>query len=229
MTKLLLLHGALGAKSQFAGLEKILSRDFEVYSINFSGHGGEQIPSEPFSMKMLAEDILKFLAENEIEKINIFGYSMGGYAALYLAKTNPARVGKIFTLATKFEWSEAIAAREAKMLDAAKIKEKIPKFAKELQIRHSPQDWETVLQKTSGMMINLGRKNELTFDDLSAIENEVQLGLGDSDKMVTIEETAAVYHALKNCKMIIFPNTTHPLEQVDIEMLKAEINLFFRP
>lgn len=226
MMKLLLLHGALGSKKQFDELGKALQDSFRTHSINFSGHGGELLPGEPFSIKLFAGDVLKWMEINNTDKIDIFGYSMGGYAALYLAKKYPEKIGKIFTLATKFEWNEETSSREVKMLDAAKIMEKIPKFAMELAKRHAPENWETVMAKTAEMMINLGRKNTLTLDDYEQIENEVTLAVGDRDKMVTIEETIAVYRKLKNGRLLVLPNTPHPLEHVNMERLAYEIKKF---
>src|SRR5688572_25311470 len=114
-TPLLLLHGALGSKSQFRDLSKILEKDFIVHSMDFSGHGGNTLTNEPFSIELFADDILNWQNENQIKKCDIFGYSMGGYSALYLARYHPHKVRRIFTLATKFEWTEDIAAREVKM------------------------------------------------------------------------------------------------------------------
>ncbi|MCI0448924.1 MAG: alpha/beta fold hydrolase [Chlorobi bacterium] len=226
MDNLLLLHGAIGAKSQFAEIEKSLANNFTVNSINFSGHGGKDIPSEPFSIELFANDVLNWLDDNKISRINIFGYSMGGYVGLYLAKNNPEKIGKVFTLATKFKWSVEISSREIKMLDSSKIKEKVPKFAGELKNRHGG-DWEIVLEKTRDMMINLGKENTLTIDDYSLIENEVLVGIGDRDKMVTIEETGDVYSRLKNGRLLVLPNTPHPLEQVSVERLVYELKSFF--
>lgn len=227
MNDILLLHGALGSKSQFLEVEESLSNDFNIHTMNFSGHGGESIPGEPFSIEMFASDVIEYLEINAIKSIDIFGYSMGGYTALYLAKTNPQRIRKIFTLATKFEWNEEISAREIKMLNSAKIKEKIPKFAEELFIRHTPQNWETVLAKTSEMMVNLGKRNVLTEEDFSLIENDVLVGIGDRDKMVSFEESIAVYRRLKNGRIIVLPDTPHPLEQVNAKRLVYEIKNFF--
>ena len=227
MKNLLLLHGALGAKSQFTELENTLQKNFNVYSINFKGHGGSPIPNSPFSMKMFAEDVLKWLEGNKLNSINIFGYSMGGYAALYLAKHQPARIDKIFTLATKFKWSEEIANKEVKFLNPDKIKVKIPEFAEELKQRHSPQDWEKILQKTAEMMNNLGKQNELTVSNYQGIEHEVLIGIGDRDKMVTLEESIEVYRRFKNGKLLVLPDTPHPFEQVDTFRLALEIKDFF--
>jgi pimeloyl-ACP methyl ester carboxylesterase len=147
-------------------LEKSLAGSFNVFTMNFSGHGGSPVPAEPFSIEMFAGDILKFLDSAGIDSANIFGYSMGGYAAIYLAKAHPDRIKKIFTLATKFLWSEEVAAREVRKLDAEKIKEKVPKFARELFIRHGFfLTGKTVLAKTAEMMINLGKNNTLKTED----------------------------------------------------------------
>ncbi|RPI14116.1 MAG: alpha/beta hydrolase, partial [Ignavibacteriae bacterium] len=74
MNDLLLLHGALGTKFQFNELKNVLNDHFKVHSINFSGHGGEPIPGEPFSMELFACDVLKWMDANRIDKINIFGH-----------------------------------------------------------------------------------------------------------------------------------------------------------
>ena len=66
--------------------------------MNFSGHGGRPIPKEHFSIEMFAGDVIKFMDSAGIDSINIFGYSMGGYTAVYLARHHPERVKKIFRL-----------------------------------------------------------------------------------------------------------------------------------
>jgi pimeloyl-ACP methyl ester carboxylesterase len=53
------------------------------------------------------------MQQNQLENAAIFGYSMGGYAGMYLAKYFPERVSKLLTLATKFYWDEKIAARNS--------------------------------------------------------------------------------------------------------------------
>lgn len=227
MNDLLLLHGALGAKSQYIELGKKLSPAFRVHSINFSGHGGKPVPAETFSIKMFAEDILRYLDSNSIEKIDIFGYSMGGYTAIYLARHFPARVGKIFTIGTKFLWDKEISKREVNMLNYEKMKEKVPAFAAELEMRHSPQGLKTILNKTAELMLNLGRNSELKYEDYLLINNEAVLGIGDGDKMVTMQETLDVYHRLPNGRLMVLQNTPHPFEGIKTEQLVDEIKRFF--
>ena len=226
MKNILLLHGAIGSSAQLEPLKNNLSGSFHVHTLNFTGHSGGEIPAEPFSIEMFAADIIRFIDKNGFTGIDIFGYSMGGYAALYAALKNPGKIGKIFTLATKFEWTPEIAEREIKMLDAEKIKLKVPKFAEELLMRHGADKWTIVLEKTAEMMHALGNNNLLTHERLGEVNNEVLVGIGDSDKMVTLEETIAAYRSLPNAKLIVLPGTPHPIEHVDINRASTEIKEF---
>lgn len=227
MQKLLLLHGAIGAKDQLKPLADILKSDYEVHTLNFSGHGGEPMP-EIFSIELFANNVLTYLETNNIHKINIFGYSMGGYVALYLAKFYPNKIEKVFTLATKFAWNPDISQKEIKMLDASKIAEKIPAFAQILEKRHQPNDWRSLLQKTSDMMVALGNKNCLTLQDLTSISIPAKISVGDNDNMVTLDETKEVAQNLKNSKLLIMQDTFHPIEKVNLINLSEEIKTFFQ-
>ncbi|HEY0030277.1 MAG TPA: alpha/beta fold hydrolase [Bacteroidia bacterium] len=226
MQHLLLLHGAIGAKDQLAPLSEELKNNFIIHTINFSGHGGEPMP-EIFSIELFAEDVLRYLKNNNLESINIFGYSMGGYVALYLAKHHPKKIKKVFTLATKFAWSPEISQKEIKMLDAEKIAEKVPAFAAILEKKHQPNDWKIVLQKTVDMMVALGNDSTLISSDFKSIQIPVKLSIGDNDTMVSLEETEEVCNYLSDAKLIIFPDTAHPIEKVNIEKLSAELKTFF--
>ncbi|MCW3102258.1 MAG: alpha/beta hydrolase [Bacteroidetes bacterium] len=226
MKHLLLLHGAIGAKDQLQPLAEMLKEKFIVHTLNFSGHGGAKMPEE-FSIEAFAADVLAYLKANSIQQANIFGYSMGGYVALYLAKHQPEKMEKIFTLGTKFLWSPEIAAKEIKMLDAGKIAEKLPAFAEALEKRHAPNDWKDVLKRTTEMMTALGNKNVLGKADYNSIEHPVLIGIGDKDTMVTLEETIDVYRSLKNASLIVFPGMQHPIEKADQGWLADEISRFF--
>ena len=106
---ILLLHGALGSEVQFTELKKALSESFDVHTLTFEGHGG-RASNRPFSMGGFVENVVDYLDKNGLDSVNIFGYSMGGYVALMLAKEHPNRVNKIMTLGTKFAWNPEFSA-----------------------------------------------------------------------------------------------------------------------
>lgn len=225
MKTIILLHGAIGAKDQLEPLAvELKQQGYNVFTFSFSGHGQTPFQNN-FGIEQFALELEQFIKANYLQQPTIFGYSMGGYVALYLAKQQPTLLGNIITLGTKFEWSPEIAKKEVKMLDSQTIIEKVPKFAEALQKRHG-QDWELLLQKTAEMMLSLGNKNALTLNDFTTIENKVLIGLADKDNMVSLEETTAVYKQLKNGAMYMLPNTIHPIETVDVKFLTEIIIRF---
>lgn len=226
MQKLLLLHGAIGSSKQFDALAPLLQNQLEVYTPDFSGHGGKPIPAEPFSIELFANDVLNWMQKMKIETINIFGYSMGGYVALYLVKHYPEKVGKVFTLATKFNWNPEGAAKEAAMLNPEKIAEKVPAFANALEQKHGT-NWKTVLTKTAEMMVNLGNSPALSLTDLAAVQQRVLISVGDKDNMVTLEETIAAYRSITNAQLLVLPQTQHPFEKVNTQRIADEIAQYF--
>jgi len=227
MKNLLLLHGAIGSKSQFDSIKVELGNDFNVFTFNFPGHGGEVIPDGGFSIEMFAETVVDFLDSNSLDKVSIFGYSMGGYVGMYLAKKFPERVERLITLATKFQWNEETSDKEVQMLNPEKIEAKIPAFAAELKRRHQPVDWKEVLRATGNFLTVMGKNNPLKSDDYPEIDIPILILLGDRDKMVTLDETVNVYKLLPNAQFGVLPNTPHPIEQVNVKMLLMFFKGFF--
>jgi esterase/lipase len=222
MKHIILLHGAIGAADQLEPLANALKeKQCKVHTFSFSGHGKIPFQSK-FSIEQFASELEQFIKDHALEQPAVFGYSMGGYVALHLAKTKPGLLGNIITLGTKFAWSPDIAQKEVKMLDAKTIAEKVPKFAEALKNRHGA-DWETLLQKTAAMMLDLGNNPALKKDDFAAIENKVMIGLADHDAMVTLDETVAVFKQLKQADMYMLPASKHPIESIDVKLLSEVI------
>src|SRR5687768_332802 len=124
MQDLILLHGAIGSSAQLEALAQKLSSNFNVHNLDLPGHGGTEMPGD-YSIQTFAEHVKTYCDQKQLDKIFIFGYSMGGYVGMYLAKKYPELVEKLVTLATKFHWDEAIAAKEIKMLKPDLIRQKL--------------------------------------------------------------------------------------------------------
>lgn len=225
---LLLLHGAIGAAAQLQPLAAELGKDFTVHTLDFSGHGKKPFPAKPFSISLFAEDVLNYIDGQGLDNVLLFGYSMGGYVGMFLARYHSERISKLATLATKFSWDPAIAQREIQMINPGKIEEKIPAFARTLEQRHHPKDWKQVLQHTAGLLADLGNDPPLTAEVYREISTPSLLLVGDSDKMVSLEETIAVFRNLAGARLGILPGTPHPIEQVDTMMLAWQLRHFYK-
>lgn len=227
MQDILLLHGAIGAEDQFLILRQYLSAgDYRIHSFNFSGHGGKQM-SEPLSIKLFASETLAYMREHSLNNVSVFGYSMGGYVAMYLSSLYPGLIGKIATLGTKYQWSPEIAAKEIKMLRPEIIEEKIPAFAAALAKRHGAEQWKPLLKATGDMLIELGSQPLLDTVAFSKIHTEVLLLIGEKDNMVSLQETQSTHEQLSNSSLAVLADTLHPIEQVNAAYLAKKLLLFF--
>ncbi len=219
MNPVLLLHGALGSKSQLDTLKHLLeNKGRSVYSLNFSGHSGAPFRNS-FGIESFTEDVVNFMDAEDITQADIFGYSMGGYVALWLAHKKPARVGKITVLGTKFDWSVESAAREVKKVNPEKILEKVPAFARVLEHRHHPNDWRVLLGKTGDMMSMLGSNPLLSPQILSSIQHPVNVLLGDHDDMADRDYSIEVADLLPHGKFVLLQETHHPIERVNLDQI----------
>lgn len=194
----------------------MLEQHFEaVHRFDFEGHGAAPLRERPFRMEHFVENTREYLAAHTIASINIFGYSLGGYVAMLLARQHPTLAKRIATLGTKYLWEAEGAAREVRLLDPEKIKAKVPQFARVLAARHTAAGWESVLAKTREMLTALGESPALTLDDFAAIKHRVRMMIGDKDTMAGIEDSLRVYRTLPNAEFEVLPDSQHSLEHVE--------------
>lgn len=229
MTKptLLLLHGALGASTQFAPLIPLLEDTYDLHLLDFEGHGHAPLQSRPFRIHHFAQNVRHFLANLDIQSTHIFGYSMGGYVGITLALTHPHLVQSIATLGTKFHWDEDTARRETSFLDPAKIEAKVPHFAQALAERHTAAGWHTVVTHTADLLWSLAPTGGLRPPTLANLQHPVRIIVGDRDTTVGVPEAHDTYRALPNAQLQVLPATRHELEKVSPTHLASSLTDFF--
>ncbi len=78
------LHGSLGTSKDLTSLIEIFqTKGYRTHTFDFSGHGPGSKNFEEFRIDCFAKTLDLFLSSNNIKSPAIFGYSMGGYVALY--------------------------------------------------------------------------------------------------------------------------------------------------
>ena len=94
-TPLLLLHGTGCDSGDWAGVAGALPPEKSVISMDFRGHGGSDVPREPFTLSDLAGDALSLLAHLRIERAVLAGHSLGGMAAMDAAARSDRVAGLV--------------------------------------------------------------------------------------------------------------------------------------
>ncbi len=197
MSELLILHGVLGSAGQFTALQQSLR--VHTTTFEFYGHGEQPDVAADWTIELFATQLEKYL-DSQPRPLPIFGYSMGGYVALWLSLRRPDLVPKLLTLGTKFAWT-----REGALADSSGL----------------------LHQKTIALMVQLGHNPLLTADAVKEVKIPVRYMVGDRDRMVSIEETLNIYRNTPSAEFAVLPNTKHAIEKVDRNILVHQITTFF--
>ncbi len=227
MPKILLLHGALGSAADLLPVVNTLNQHYDCVVFEFPGHGQTPIGDTPFGISGFASSLGAFVESHQLQGCYVFGYSMGGYVATKLQSERHC-FKAIYTLGTKFIWDAASSAKEAGQLNPNAIAQKFPAYAAKLAGQHPALGWEELLAKTADMMLQLGIEAVMSNQDFEKINIPLALGLGDRDKMVPIQDALQVFQTAPKACLDILPYTPHPLNKVNLELLKSRLDYFFQ-
>jgi pimeloyl-ACP methyl ester carboxylesterase len=181
------------------------------------------------SIEEMARDAITFIKGMGLERVDLFGFSMGGMIAQEIALTEPQLVRKMIVAGTGPAGGEGIS-RVARVtyLDIVRgfLTRQDPKqflfftrtpggiragkeFLARLKERSRNRDKEatvTVLQAQLKALRRWGLKEPA---DLSAIRQPVLVANGDSDRMVPSRNTHDLARRLPNSRLIIYPDSGH--------------------
>ena len=206
-----------------APLAEQLEASLDPVSLDLPGHGGADLGGGGFDLQTMRARVVHELESWHLGRIAVFGYSMGGYVALEVARRRPDLVSTVITFATKFDWTPESAAKEARHLDAGKIRAKVPYFAEQLERRHTALGWEAVLSHTAAMMHSLANEPILNPDKLREIHCPVRVMVGDKDGTVSVEESLAASRSMERGELEVLPGVSHPFEKVPLDKVVRSI------
>jgi len=91
---ILILHGLFGMLDNWATLGRKFSQRFQVFLIDLRNHG-KSSHSHEMNYEVMANDIVEFIEQHELAKVNVIGHSMGGKVVMQLAIANPHLLKKL--------------------------------------------------------------------------------------------------------------------------------------
>ncbi|MEM6814523.1 MAG: alpha/beta hydrolase [Bacteroidota bacterium] len=93
----LVIHGATADHKLFKHQFHFFEKHFEIVAVDIPAHGKSK-PYLNFNLKTAADEIIKILDLEKIEKTHLIGQSMGGYISQIVARFYPNRVKSIITI-----------------------------------------------------------------------------------------------------------------------------------
>jgi pimeloyl-ACP methyl ester carboxylesterase len=203
--------------------------NYSLLSLDFRMHGNSVAPRPGFNIQDLCSDILRLSDHLGIERFHVFGYSLGGYAALCLEKIRPGRVRSLMMHGTKFYWDAASADSFARRLDPDFIERRQAKWAEQLRSLHDgqgPGHWKRLCVAAADFVRTL--PGTFSDADIAAVHFPVQVSLGDRDDLVPLAEAASLARALPHGSLSVLPDTRHPIGACDPAILASQIDAFIR-
>jgi pimeloyl-ACP methyl ester carboxylesterase len=209
---LVLLHGANGSGAEMAPLAAALRPYARVHAPNLPGHGGRAVPDR-FSISDSAADVAAWIERAGIEKPFVLGYSLGGYAALFLARHHAASLRGVATLAVKHVFDADTVNRWVYLSQTERLRGRPDRVA-ELERAHPAQDWSAITTRNAELFAQLGRAAPLDEAQLAQIALPVLAISSDRDQLVPWAETLALGRRIPGCEVAMFYGIAHPLAMV---------------
>ena len=94
LPKTVFLHGLLGSSRNWRSVCKSLSEESHTFALDLRNHG-KSFHSENSSISAMADDLLRWLDEMNLQSVALCGHSLGGKVAMRFACDHPERIDKL--------------------------------------------------------------------------------------------------------------------------------------
>jgi pimeloyl-ACP methyl ester carboxylesterase len=219
-TPLLILHGSRGAASALRPLVDALRPAGQIEALNLLGHGGRAIP-EQFSVEAFAADVLQQMDERGLERARLFGYSFGGYVALWLARHYPQRLAGVCTLATKVRYDAETVSHFTHLSSLERITAPgSPQPAIQASL-HPGQDWRALATRLADLYRRLGEQPALSDEDFRAIRVPTLLMSAHADQLLPWQELLDLHRLIPASHAFTFAGRAHPIDALPLPLLSG--------
>lgn len=224
-TPIVLIHGYPLNRNIFDPQLEALSQQARLITPDLRGHGGSQAIQGPYSMDLLAQDVVALLDQLQItEPVILGGLSMGGYISFAFYRLYPERVKGLVLTATRAA-ADTPAARDARQQAAqnahrqgvAAIAETmLPKLLAPHSLEQRPELVNTVreimlstsLEGVLGDLAAMADRPDST-PTLPTIQVPALVVHGAQDSLIPVAESQAMQQAIPNAHLEVIEEAGH--------------------
>jgi pimeloyl-ACP methyl ester carboxylesterase len=178
---LVLLHGGLGSGEMFGPTLPTLAENHRVIAPDLQGHGRTADIDRPLDVKLMADDIAALIRHLELDRPDIFGYSLGGGVALFTARKYPELVRKLVVLSAHAKreavYPDMLAQQGQVSAASVEALKGTPIYELYQRVAPRPEDFGRLLDKIgAGMAVDFDFR-----DDIRALQVPTMFAAADAD------------------------------------------------
>jgi pimeloyl-ACP methyl ester carboxylesterase len=198
--------------------------------ITFDNRGvGASSGSTPTTIEEMASDAVAFIRALGFDRVDLFGFSMGGMIAQVIAQEEPQLVRKMILAGTGPAGGEAIdKVTRITYLDVARglLTRQDPKqflfftrtpngrqagkeFLARLKERTNDRDKPLSVRSLRAQLKAIHRWGQQQPADLASIDQPVLVMNGESDRMVPSKNSVDLDRRLQNSQLVLYPDAGH--------------------
>ena len=232
---LVLLHGSMGSLDMFRGLLPTLAQTRQVVLMDQQAHGRTADIDRPLRYEQMADDTAALLLQLEIDRADVFGFSMGAGIAMHLTMRHPELVRKLVIGSGHYNsegaYPEAMAGRETVFTPEAFANS--PIAAEYARVAPNPDDWPVLAAKVQDLTLTAV---DLPVEAVRAMAAPTMIIIGDSD--ILRPEAAVEFFRLRGggvpgdfvglppAQLAVLPGTTHMTLIQRTEWLQSMLQAF---
>ncbi|MDX1439380.1 MAG: alpha/beta fold hydrolase, partial [Rubricoccaceae bacterium] len=211
---LIVLHAALGSTElETRRLIQIWERNYRVYALDFMGHGESDSSSDvQLTIETFADNLFALIDHLDIDKPNLFGFSLGGSVALCAAARQPERFNRLVIHAHNVQWTSGDVERMVGAMQSV-VTSPDSFWAKRLSAIHGASRWKALVNRMISFTEALA-ENHITDQTLSSVSLPTLVSVGSRDRFFGIQHAVSLHAVLPNSDLWVLPGVDHPIQTV---------------
>ena len=249
---ILFLHGLGGSWRDWSANLPAFASNYRAMAMDFPGFGESDKPEVRYSIEWLTDGVERFLQQQECDRLNLVGHSMGGLVALNLASRPKSRVKKlVITDAVRIsDKSEFLAYAMSKKIMGADtewefvesfLKDQFRSMADDLIEKQKPQTARDLFESLKVPIIGkplLPMTPEVQmiasifdFDirpKLASIQQPTLILWGAKDSIASPQDASFLQTKIHASTLIVFPDSGHSPMMEHPSLFNQELGKFLQ-
>lgn len=218
------IHGLSDSLLYWEFLATNLKDNYKIVRIDLRGHGQSRLGSEQITVDLYVDDLINLLAELNIAKVNLVGFSLGGAVALDFTLKYPQKVSSLVLMSSFEKVDNNLTDVFNQFKDALNNSFEdfydliVPMVFCPEYINNNKDEFELlkeILSPDSNVDAYIKAIDAcLTFDvenELSCINVPALILAGQYDEITQLDIQKRMAGKIKNSKLIVLENTKHNL------------------